>query len=75
MVYDVTEPARPYFVQYVDNFDSAGSPKVGTVPDQGPEGLLFISRGDSPIGRALLVVSNEVSGTVTVYSIKPRFVD
>ena len=71
MVYDVTEPGQPFFVQYASNRQADGSPAVG-VADQAPEGVLFISKADSPIDRALLVLANEVSGTVTVYSVLPR---
>lgn len=74
-VYDVTEPKRPFFVQYVQNVKPDGTPAAGTTHDVGPEGLLFIPRGQSPIDRALLVVANEVSGTVTIYWVKPRLVD
>ncbi|MCB1056676.1 MAG: choice-of-anchor I family protein [Acidobacteria bacterium] len=72
MIYDVTDPRRPAFVQYATNRGAAGAPATGTTPDQGPEGLVFIPKADSPISRALLVVANEVSGTVTIYSVLPR---
>lgn len=72
VVYDVTDPTRPFFVQYATNLGPDGNPVVGTTHDQGPEGVLYIAKEDSPTGRALLVVSHEVSGTVTLFSIKPK---
>jgi hypothetical protein len=39
-------------------------------PDLGPESVIYISADDSPIGTALMAVSNEVSGTTTVYTVK-----
>jgi 2',3'-cyclic-nucleotide 2'-phosphodiesterase / 3'-nucleotidase / 5'-nucleotidase len=68
MVYDVTNPQSPIFVQYAFNNDQDGD-TIGD--DVSPEGLVFISAADSPSGVPLLVVSNEVSGTVTIYSITP----
>jgi DNA-binding beta-propeller fold protein YncE len=62
MVYDVTDPTMPSFVEYV-------APAVG---DFAPEGLLFIPAEDSPNGKALLVVSYEVSGTTAVFEIEKR---
>jgi hypothetical protein len=58
MVYDVTFPWAPQFVLYAN-----------TNGDIAPEGLVFISAGDSPNGKPLLVVANEVSGTVRIYEI------
>jgi hypothetical protein len=59
MVYDVSDPFSPRFVQYVN-----------TVPDDiSPEGLLFIKEEDSPNGKPLLVVSHEISSTTTIFEI------
>lgn len=77
MVYDITNPRKPTFLDYVNNRDftvSGADLEGGIVPldsagDWGPEGLDFISAADSPNGNDLLVVGNEVTGTVTVYEI------
>ena len=60
MVYDVTDPHEPAFVDYVNP-----APAV----DQAPEGVVFIPAADSPTGDALLVVTNEVSGTTAIYRV------
>lgn len=70
MVYDVTAPLAPQFVHYINNRDFDGDAEAGTAGDLGPEGLLFISAKDSPRGKPLLVVTNEVSGSTTVYTIE-----
>ncbi len=72
MVWDVTSPHGPRFVQSIDNRDFAGSPPAGTAGDLGPEGLHFIAKKDSPIGVPLLAVANEISGTTTLYRIDAR---
>lgn len=68
-VYDVTDPATPEFVQYVDNRDFRATVTTAAAGDLGPEGLEFIAAEDSPNGKPLLVVSNEISGTLTVWQI------
>jgi len=80
MVYDVSNPNEPSFVQYINNRDFSvefdtdedGDPdptpeQLSAAGDLGPEGFVFISAEDSPNGEALLVVGNEISGTTTVY--------
>lgn len=39
--------------------------------DLGAEGLVFVPASDSPSKKALLIVSNEVSGSTTVYEVEP----
>jgi hypothetical protein len=64
MVYDVSNPFDPSFVQYVN-----------TSPDDiSPEGLLFIKGADSPNGKPLLVVSHEISSTTTIFEINKESV-
>ncbi len=72
VVYDVTDPKAPFFVQYVNPRNFGGDAEAGTAGDLGPEGLIYIPVDKSPIGRALLVVANEISGTVAFYTVKPR---
>lgn len=71
MVYDVTNPQRARFVQYVNPRDFSKDPEseLALVGDLGPEGLAFITAEDSPNGSPLLVVGNEVSGTTAIYQI------
>jgi hypothetical protein len=70
MVYEITDPSKARFVQYFNNRDFAGDPEAGTAGDLGPEGIDFVPASDSPVGRPLLIVGNEVSGTTTVYEIR-----
>lgn len=56
MVYDVSNPSNPTFLQILSHNG-----------DIGPEGVLVIGADESPNGKTLLVVSNEVSGTVSFY--------
>lgn len=67
MVYDVTDPTAPQFLQYVNN--RSAIPNGDEAGDLGPEGLVFVSAENSPTETAMLVVANEVSGTLSVYSL------
>ncbi|KAA5539936.1 DUF839 domain-containing protein [Roseiconus nitratireducens] len=73
MVYDVTDPTAPVFQQYINNRDFSGDPESGTAGDLGVEDLKFIPAADSPNGAPLLLSSNEVSGTVSVFQIGGTF--
>ena len=70
MVYDVSTPSAPSFVQYLNSREMSASTEqieLWQAGDLGPEGLVFIAAKDSPNGQPLLVVGNEVSGNTAVY--------
>jgi DNA-binding beta-propeller fold protein YncE len=77
IVFDLTAPAAPAFVTYVNNRKiksptgeilSCGA--LVDCGDLGPEGLTFVPASQSPNGKALLIVSNEVSATNTIWTIE-----
>jgi hypothetical protein len=68
VIYDITDPLEPSFVNYAHNRVFTGNAAAGTGGDHGPEGLFVIPEGidnSDPI----LVVANEVSGSTTLYRI------
>ena len=73
LVYDITDPTKPFRIDYLntrEDWTTANPATVlGTVGDLGPEGLAFISAAQSPNGKPLLLVGNEVSGTTAVLQI------
>jgi hypothetical protein len=52
-----------------DTAEGMDCTKVNMAGDLGPESIKFISAADSPTNTPLLIIGNEVSGTVTVYQI------
>jgi hypothetical protein len=56
MVFNINNPLAPKFEKWLD-----------AAEDISPEGLLFIDSTESPTGKSILVVSFEVSKTITVY--------
>lgn len=56
LVYDITNPLSPQFLQILQRNT-----------DYAPEGLLVVNAEDSPTGKALLIISYEDSGTVSIY--------
>lgn len=71
MVYDVTNPKAPSFVQYLNHRDFGAVPGTADALDLGPEGIRIIAPEASPLpGVPLLVVANEVSGTTTLFRIE-----
>ena len=69
MVYDVSNARQPQFLQYVNTRDF-GLDALPGQNDSGPEGVTFIAAEDSPNGRPLLLVGNEVSQTMSVFEVE-----
>ncbi|MEL6803625.1 MAG: T9SS type A sorting domain-containing protein, partial [Bacteroidota bacterium] len=75
MIYDVTDPTAPFFVNYFNNRnfdvdaeleDDGSNPEAG---DLGVEDITFVSAADSPNGQPMLIIANEVSGTVSFFQL------
>ncbi|WP_416768284.1 choice-of-anchor I family protein [Sulfurimonas sp. ST-25] len=60
LIYDISDPMQPVYVDYV---------VTHTEGDVSPEGMLFVPADQSPNGKNLLIVSNEVSGSTVLYEI------
>ncbi|WP_171024383.1 choice-of-anchor I family protein, partial [Microbacterium sp. 5K110] len=71
MVYDVTDPKNPAYVTYVNNRNASADVKTAAAGDLGPEGIAFVSALRSPTGIPLLITGNEVSGSTTVFEVRP----
>lgn len=85
-VYDISNPYDAKFVDYFHNrnFDAVYEIDDDAVPaevsgdyqqagDLGPESLVFVPAADSATGQALLLMANEVSGSLTVFEVSPRY--
>lgn len=55
MVFEMTNPTKPQFLQLLS---------TGVAP----EGVLFVPAAESPNGKSILIVSNETSGTVSIFT-------
>ncbi len=60
VIYDITNPYKPNFVDYV----------IAQKDDTSAEGMVFISKENSPTKNALLLVAFEGSGSIVMYEIK-----
>ncbi|CAH1216258.1 hypothetical protein PAECIP111891_04414 [Paenibacillus allorhizoplanae] len=67
MTYDVSDPVNAKFVNYTNS--RVFTPKDNLNTDTGPEGIDLIPAAISPNGNPLLLVANEVGGTVAVYQL------
>ncbi|MDF8263859.1 choice-of-anchor I family protein [Luteipulveratus flavus] len=72
MVYDITDPTAPTYVTYANArswdavFDGEPVPGMG---DLGAEGVEFVPAAQSPTGRPMVIVANEVSGSTTTFEV------
>ncbi|ESP87221.1 5'-nucleotidase [Candidatus Halobonum tyrrellensis G22] len=79
MVYEITDPESPTFVDYVNDRDfgfpireriADGDAPASAAGDLGPEGLDYASAEESPTDQPLVFVGHEVSGTTTIFGVE-----
>lgn len=66
MIFNLSNPIAPTFEGYTNHRDFGGDPEVGLAGPLGPEGLVFIPAHESPNGNPLLIIVNEVSGSISI---------
>ena len=67
MVYDIT---NPYDVQFEDYFYNRGVIEEAAITgDLAPEGMMFVPVEQSATNKPLLIIGNEISGSIAVWEI------
>ena len=69
MMYNISNPAAPTFVQYINNRNFAVDADTEEAGDLGCEDVLFIDGMHTADSNFYIVTSNEVSATVSVFQI------
>ncbi len=69
MVYDISDPKAASFVTYINNRNFSVDAELPEAGDLGVEDIIIIKAEDSPNGQDLMVTANEVSGTVSIFTI------
>jgi hypothetical protein len=65
----VDDPTSPTFEGYLNSRNFAALPSSGNAGDLGSEGVCFVPAAHSPNGQPLVLVANEVSGTLSVFQV------
>ncbi len=79
-MYNISNVLNGKYIDYINSRNFSVTPNLtnvqnGTVGDLGPEILHFIDASTSPNGNDVLICGNEISGTLSIYSVRiPRIV-
>jgi 2',3'-cyclic-nucleotide 2'-phosphodiesterase/3'-nucleotidase/5'-nucleotidase len=69
MVYNVTNPSQPIFIDYYNNRNFNVVETDTAVGDLGVECIRFISSTASPDGKSYVITANEVSGSISIFEV------
>lgn len=77
-MYNITDVRNPLYVDYINSRNFSVTPNLAnsinqTVGDLGPETIVFVPAQESGNGGDLLLMGNEISGTLSIYNVRiPR---
>ena len=70
-VFDITQPRVPVFIEWLQMLPTKATP-AKDVKHWSPEGIVFVPADKSPSGKALIITSYELSGSLSIHQIEPR---
>ena len=70
-IFDITEPGNPVFQEWLQMLPTKATP-AKDVKHWSPEGIVFVPANKSPSGKALIITSYELSGSLSIHQIEPR---
>ena len=70
-IFDITAPGNPVFQEWLQMLPTKATP-AKDVKYWSPEGIVFVPADKSPSGKALIITSYELSGSLSIHQIEPR---
>ena len=70
-VFDITQPRIPVFIEWLQMLPTKATP-AKDVKYWSPEGIVFVPADKSPSGKALIITSYELSGSLSIHQIEPH---
>ena len=70
-IFDITQPSNPVFQEWLQMLPTKATP-AKDVKYWSPEGIVFVPANKSPSGKALIITSYELSGSLSIHQIEPR---
>jgi hypothetical protein len=70
-IFDITDPGIPIFQEWLQMLPTKATP-AKDVKHWSPEGIVFVPASKSPSGKALIITSYELSGSISIHQVEPR---
>lgn len=70
-IFDITDPGNPIFQEWLQMLPTKATP-AKDVKHWSPEGIVFVPASKSPSGKALIITSYELSGSLSIHQVEPR---
>jgi hypothetical protein len=70
-IFDITQPRNPVFQEWLQMLPTKATP-AKDVKHWSPEGIVFVPASKSPSGKALIITSYELSGSLSIHQVEPR---
>ena len=70
-IFDITRPLEPVFQEWLQMLPTKATP-AADVKHWSPEGIIFVPADKSPSGKALIITSYELSGSLSIHEVELR---